>query len=120
MASTMGPKLSKAKRGKRRWIGLHVDKRYEKRHQLEEVLQQITKNMGEESKLRLYDFETGNNDHLLTKCIIVVSLEYSTQVKDFFYKNPQLGIETLTTSGKIRLVRQRMGLQKPPRRKKKS
>lgn len=116
----MGPKLSKAKRGKRRWIGLHVDKRYEKRNQLEEALQEITNIVGEESKLRLFDFETGNGENMQSKCIIVVSLEYSSQIKDFFNENTQFGIESQTTSGKIRLVRQRLGLQKPPRRKKKS
>jgi len=116
----MGPKLSKAKRGKRRWIGLQVDKKYEKRNQLEETLQHIRNDIGKDSKLRLYDFESGIEGDTQGKCIIVVSLEYSTHVKNFFSENPQFGIKTLTTSGKIRLVRQRLGLQKPIRRNKKS
>lgn len=116
----MAPKLSKAKRGKRRWIGLQVDQRYENRKQLEDTLQQITDVVSEGSKLRLFDFNKGIDESAKGKCIIVVSLEYVTQIKDYFSKNPQLGIETLTTSGKIRLVRQRLGLQKPARRKKKS
>ncbi len=116
----MAPKLSKAKRGKRRWIGLQVDQRYENRKQLEDTLKHTTDIVGEGSKLRLYDFNKGIGDSAQRKCIIVVSLEYSTQIKDYFSKNPQLGIETLTTSGKIRLVRQRLGLQKPARKKKKS
>ena len=114
----MGPRLSKAKRGKRRWIGLQLDQRYENRDHIEEALQGIRNIVGEGSKLRLFDFDKGIGENAHRKCIIVVSLDYSTQVKDYISKNPHLGIETLTTSGKIRLVRQRLGLQKPVRRKK--
>lgn len=96
-------KVSKAKRGKNRWIGLHISQKPVTRAVLEENLLRI---MGDVN-WKLFDMI----DHEMhTLAILRISLEDSLEVKKKI--NSIDGMSTLTTSGKIRLVRQRLGIHK--------
>lgn len=96
-------KLSKAKRGKRRWIGLHINKKPISRAMLEDNLGKILGDIN----WKLFDLIDTETNSL---AIIKTSLDHSTEAKKKI--NSIDGISTLTTSGKIRLVRQRLGIQK--------
>ena len=96
-------KVSKAKRGKNRWIGLHISQKPVTRAVLEENLLRI---MGDVN-WKLFDMI----DHEMhTLAILRISLEDSLEVKKKI--NSIDGMSTLTTSGKIRLVRQRLSIHK--------
>ncbi|HIF16496.1 MAG TPA: hypothetical protein EYQ85_04510 [Candidatus Poseidoniales archaeon] len=92
-----GKKLSKAKRGKRRWIGLEVPSTTT-RDSLNEILPK---------GYRLYDLVD-------EKAIIRVKLQDYSSSREVLEK---LGLKTNTASGKIKLVRERLGIQKPPRKR---
>lgn len=87
----MSKKLTKALRGKRRWIGCECIK-LSTRKEIEEFLSHLP--------AKLYDLQMG-------KCIISVSLDDYKSVRNELLEGP---IKTITSSGKIRLVRERMGL----------
>lgn len=94
----MAKKLTKALRGKRRWIGCQISG-FSNRNELEEYLTNYP--------VKLYDFEDG-------KCILMVRLEDYDSTKENF-KDGQ--IKTVTSSGKIRLVRERMDFTRKPRKR---
>ena len=94
----MAKKLTKALRGKRRWIGCQIYG-FSNRNELEEYLTNYP--------VKLYDFEDG-------KCILMVRLEDYDSTKENF-KDGQ--IKTVTSSGKIRLVRERMDFTRKPRKR---
>lgn len=85
-------RLSKALRGKRRWIGLEVDESINNRSELEAEL---------EEDFRLYDFIEG-------KAIIRVPLQKYADARERFNNGKLLSI---TSSGKIKLVRERLGIK---------
>lgn len=94
----MPKKLTKALRGKRRWIGCKCDN-FDSRNDLENYLSKMP--------VKLYDFE---ND----KCILMVRLEDY----DSMLSNLSSGrVVSETSSGKIRLVRERMGFSRTPRKR---
>ena len=92
-------KLSKAKRGKNRWIGITVSNpsitRSEMSNLLESGLQGIS--------WKLFDFHEHGNQKL---AIIRTKLEDSSKARKII--NSIEGLSTTTTSGKIRLVRERL------------
>ncbi len=94
----MPKKLTKALRGKRRWIGCRCPE-FKSRKDLEDYLSEIP--------VKLYDFEDG-------KCILVVRLEDYDSVRSNLAKGR---IVSETSSGKIRLVRDRMGFSRTPRKR---
>ena len=93
----MAKKLTKALRGKRRWIGCQISG-FSNRNELEEYLMNYP--------VKLYDFEDG-------KCILMVRLEDYDSTKENFTEGQ---IKTVTSSGKIRLVRERMDFTRKPRK----
>ena len=95
--------ISKAKRGKNRWIGLHINQKPISRTILEGNLGNI---MGD-INWKLFDLI---DDEIHTLAVLRVPLEDSLEAKKKI--NSIDGISTLTTSGKIRLVRQRLGIHK--------
>jgi hypothetical protein len=98
---------SKASRGKFRWLGLRID-----RGDLSRV--SASKIIGEnlpDIDFKLFDSISTESD---TLAIIRLKLEYNDYAREKLASNPN--INTLTTSGKIRLVRQRLGLARPPRK----
>ena len=92
-------KLSKAKRGKNRWIGIIVTNpsitRSEMGNLLELGLQGIS--------WKLFDFHQHGNQKI---AIIRTVLEDTSEARDRV--NSIEGLSTTTTSGKIRLVRERL------------
>ncbi|DAC43420.1 MAG TPA: hypothetical protein HA315_03490 [Candidatus Thalassarchaeaceae archaeon] len=96
-------KLSKAKRGKKRWIGLMIDQKPISRSILEEKIDETMQGID----WKLYDL-VGSDLH--TVAILKTSLGDSQEAKDRI--NSIEGISTLTTSGKIRLVRERLSINK--------
>ena len=94
----MAKKLTKALRGKRRWIGCECSG-FNSRSELETFLQDLP--------VKLYDFEDG-------KCILVVRLEDYESIRDSLSKGR---VVSVTSSGKIRLVRERMKFSRKPRKR---
>ena len=94
----MAKKLTKALRGKRRWIGCEVGS-FQSRSELSEYASNYP--------LTLYDFEEG-------KCIFMVRLEDYESTKEGLSNSR---IKTITSSGKIRLVRERMNFTRKPRKR---
>lgn len=94
----MAKKLTKALRGKRRWIGCEV-KGFENRSELSDYISNFS--------LTLYDFED-------SKCIFMVPLEDYESTKESLNNSR---IKTITSSGKIRLVRERMNFSRKPRKR---
>jgi len=100
-------RLSKAKRVKRRWVGLRI-KRESDRESLESLIQDLIP----DADLRLYDLRQEGDSS------IAIMRVYLPDLPRFRAVVGECGwIETLTTSGKIRLVRERLGIPKPPRRR---
>ena len=109
--------LSKSKREKRRWIGLEIPEKINSRKGLQDTL--------EESELdstgwRIYDF-TKNNQGVAVAIIRVHLSDYELfrkALSDGKGKLAKHGLKSITSSGKIKLVRERMGLEKPKRKRK--
>ena len=94
----MAKKLTKALRGKRRWIGCTCEG-FDSKDDLEKYLSSFP--------VKLYDFENGN-------CIVVVRLEDFESVRESFAEGR---VVSVTSSGKIRLVRERMNFTRKPRKR---
>ena len=92
----MAKRLTKALRGKRRWIGIHVSG-CNSRDELKNAIESIAHS--NEWKLTVYEGD---------KAILKVRLEdlvgWKMNLSDSTSK-----IHSVTTSGKIRLVKERMG-----------
>ena len=98
-------KIRKAARGKRRWVGLSIPEKFEGRDELEAALGELDL-LGDD--WRLYDFKDG-------QAILRLPLEVYHEVKSTLVDGVG-GIRSVTASGKIRLVRERMGIVRPPRK----
>jgi len=98
---------SKAARGKHRWIGAIVDRPIN-RDSCQELISVIL-DMG---VFQLFDCYS---DDLSTKVIIKVPLETYYSVREILNNAP--GIEPVSSSGKIRLVREKLGLEKIRKKK---
>ncbi len=94
---------SKAKRPKRRWVGIRISADIN-RNDLNSIIEQIFPT----SSAKLYDLELIGEEN---RAIVRINL---SEVSEFISKcQLDSRIETLTTSGKIRLVRDRLGIPKP-------
>ncbi|MEE3304210.1 MAG: hypothetical protein VX191_04950 [Candidatus Thermoplasmatota archaeon] len=102
------PRLGKAARGKHRWIGLRINQGGLTRDSAEALIHQAMNNLS----FRLFDCKTEKTS---TSVIIRVSLKDYSSARQRLYETDEL--ECLTSSGKIRLVRQRLGLPRPIRKK---
>ena len=128
----MAKRLSKALRGKRRWVGVEVDPSFDSKTKVEQSLQRLSSGLGD-VRLRLFDCilaeerehkTTGNSgmEDISSQgglAIIEVPLHAYSDLRDLLEDEEARdshGLRSLTASGKIRLVRQRLGLPKPPRR----
>ena len=92
-------KLTKAKRGKNRWIGLSIKDSNISRTELSHLLEARLQGKG----WKLFDLQKHENYKV---AIIKTTLEDSSEVRDRI--NLTDGLSTITTSGKIRLVRARI------------
>ena len=94
----MAKRLTKALRGKRRWIGFRFTG-FENRNQLSEHLAVID--------ARLFDMEGD-------LAIVCVRLENYPSAREYLSGAP---FESLSSSGKISCVRERLGLPRPKRKR---
>jgi hypothetical protein len=95
-------RLTKAKRGKHRWIGLALDSNLRSRKQFEAILDKLLIN----SIWKLYDFKTVND---VTYSIVKIDLNSYKESIEIL--NSHELIVTITSSGKIKLVRERMEIK---------
>ena len=130
----MAKRLTKALREKRRWIGVQVHPRHQHREAVEHVVQNMSQMMEAKPSLRLMDFSSQQERPMLAEqtdlanqhgegglAIVRAPLKAMPQLRNLLQDKNALetwGIMSLTTSGKIRLVRQRLGLPKPKRKQK--
>jgi len=132
----MAKRLSKALRGKRRWFGIAIDANHTARKDIEKILTKISLEFEFPKKLRLMDFVHSGSDkksdeyqlELIPKSIsspfglgiVEVPLESSQKFRELLSQETNIsnyGMESLTMSGKIRLVRDRLNLEKPKRKR---
>jgi hypothetical protein len=132
----MAKRLSKALRGKRRWFGLAINANYTTRKDVEKILTCISSDFEVSKKLRLMDFVNSGSEKksdesqldLIPKsinspfglAIVEVPLESSQKFREQLSQEINIsnyGLESLTMSGKIRLVRERLNLEKPKRKR---
>ena len=128
----MTKRLSKALRQKRRWIGLAVAAHLDRRSEVEKTLETIARRINAEGPVRLMDFlpqaerdDSTEVPELVAAqahaglAIVRVDLRDAQRFRAMLAREGAMneqGFTTLTTSGKIRLVRERLGLPKPPKR----
>ena len=132
----MAKRLSKALRGKRRWFGLAIDANHTTRKDVEKILTNISSEFEFPKKLRLMDFVHSGGDkksdesqlEVIPKsinspfglAIVEVPLKSSQEFRELLSQETNIsnyGLESLTMSGKIRLVRERLNLEKPKRKR---
>ena len=122
----MAAKLSKAKRPKRRWIGISFPSSIRSRRDVELLIKQ---RFSDDIHFRLYDAHFHGSDVVNASCefqsikddiglgIICVNLVDYEAVREVLSKSSGIGrMNSLSSSGKIRLVRQRLGLPKPKKK----
>ena len=97
----MGPKLRKAARGKHRWVGLRYPTEITT---LEEVEQLLISNLGEGVVRKILDFGAP----VPQTCIIKVELSDYAMTRAALVEDSESALESLTSSGKLKLVRQRL------------
>ncbi len=119
----MGRKLTKALRGKRRWVGVAFRRGIVDRATAGRLLHHLDEDLNTVQPLRLMDFvepDVHGLDDERWLGILCVRLEDSSSLREALSGEDALdqrGMQSLTTSGKIRLVRERLGLPKPKRRR---
>ena len=127
----MAKRLTKARRPKRRWLGLLVDRRHKSRTEVETSIchvAQKTEALGTwrlmdycPEEQRKYDAEVTDLTALRPKhglAILRVDLIDAPTIRTLLEDHEALethGFDSLTTSGKIQLVRRRLGLPRPKR-----
>ncbi len=94
----MAQRLTKALRDKRRWVGIIVPPRVSTRAELKEIISQIAP----VENWKLYDFKN-------SKAILRIRLKDQNKWLKIL-SNEGDEIYSATMSGKIRLVRERLGL----------
>ena len=105
----MGAKLSKAKRPKRRWIGIAFPEAIKTRDDLK-------KSFTTSSLSAVSVCTTQRLSSELGIAIVCVLLRDYGGVREYFDSEVNEDFVSLSSSGKIRLVRERLGLPKPSRR----
>lgn len=132
----MAKRLSKALRGKRRWLGVAFPSAVSSREEANKVISEMMGESTGDSIVRLFDFHHAQSEqaalttiHLHGENSTVENRSYGVlQVPHEAYNHVRTLIESedalkmhsimsLTSSGKIRLVRDRMALARPPRRR---
>jgi len=125
-------RLTKALRGKRRWVGVVFPPSIRNRSEAEARIEELKTTLGE-PKLQLMDFIPSHRrgeECTLTEMAAVLAEETGLGiVRTPLPTYPRLraliggedalqafGVSSLTASGKIRLVRERLGLPKPKRK----
>ena len=127
----MAKRLTKALREKRRWVGVMVDPSCQHREDVERQLNAMTSSLDTKPNIRLMDWcsldrrsslgeptpLTADHPHV-GLAILRIHLKDAHFLRDILESGSALeqhGLQSLTTSGKIRLVRERLGLPRPKR-----
>ena len=111
LTSIMAKRLSKALRGKRRWIGVLLSSQFNSRKDVETKLNAIFSDSDLTTSPKLMDFSLGIISNSCSTGVLQVKLEDYSTVRTRLENNDsfeRLGISSVTSSGKIRLVRQRL------------
>jgi hypothetical protein len=131
----MAKRLSKALRGKRRWLGVAFSTDVLERQQAKKAVSNAFGDFIEDKPIRLMDFHAlgsvqavSTAHHLaeedqeaiyLSYGVLEVPHEIYARVRDAAQADgvlSELSVVSITSSGKIRLVRERLGLERPPRK----
>ena len=129
VARLMAKRLTKALREKRRWLGVLVEPACLSRSDVEKRLAALISTLEPAPDVRVMDFFNSTQRHELNTpadfnaedggiAILRIHLKDAPTLRPLLQAEDaieQYGIRSLTTSGKIRLVRQRLGLPKPER-----
>ena len=133
----MAKKLTKALRGNRRWFGVAVSPEMTTRSQLQTTVNNVQQLLGSKKEIKLMDFFSGgsegaklahtNLNETLPKvslngneglAIILVPHEISNEFRELIETDQgyaEYSMISLSMSGKIRLIRERLNLPKPIR-----
>ena len=132
LQSIMAKRLSKALRGKRRWVGVVCSAQFEDRSSLQVHMESLWASIGIESNIRLMEFYPASSpevEQISQTLGVSQSQGYAVlQVPHPSFNRLRTCIEdeesldlnllcSCTSSGKIRLVRERMGMPKPSRKR---
>ena len=128
---SMAKRLTKALREKRRWVGVMVDPSCQNREEVEERLGALISPLDTKPNVRLMDWWAHDRrtslgeptpltaEHLhVGLAVIRIHLKDARLLRGMLESESALkqhGLKSLTTSGKIRLVRERLGLPRPKR-----
>tara|TARA_B100001250_G_scaffold64941_1_gene51340 strand:+ start:17412 stop:17729 length:318 start_codon:yes stop_codon:yes gene_type:complete len=92
-------RLSKVARGKHRWIGIRGEITINSRDELTTIFSEILENC----EWKLYDFKS-----LDQNCLFIIKTNLKDYTKTLNLINSHVSFETLTSSGKIKLIRERI------------
>jgi|TARA_B100000287_G_scaffold259688_1_gene244265 RNase P/RNase MRP subunit POP5 len=107
----MAKRLSKALRGKRRWIGVQISANVHSRSETKSLIERISNDLQLSANPKLMDFEQNVLSNGCGTGIIQVNLtdymKFRTHISTVESLNI-VGMSSITSSGKIRLVRERL------------
>ena len=109
----MAKRLSKALRGKRRWIGIQISADISSRAKLKSIIETIASQLELSTMPKLMDFDQRVYSNGCGTGIIQVKLPDYNKLREYLSSANslhQIGISSLTSSGKIRLVRERLSV----------
>ena len=121
----MAGKVSKAKRPKRRWIGIALPSSIQSISDLTKLLETSRFST---FRIKVYDCHPSSTEEAsetrlrlntsdeVGYAVVCVPLSAYADVRNVFESDNSHGLTSITSSGKIRLVRERLGLPKPRRR----
>ena len=92
-------RVSKVARGKHRWIGVKGDNGYKSREELVDIISDIL----EQCEWKLYDVKFTD-----CMCFFIVKTQLEDYQKSLNLINSHHSFETLTSSGKINRIRERI------------
>tara|TARA_B100000945_G_scaffold312938_2_gene308173 strand:- start:459 stop:794 length:336 start_codon:yes stop_codon:yes gene_type:complete len=107
----MAKRLSKALRGKRRWLGVLVSPDIKSKSQMISSIEKLSQKLELSSIPKLMDFSINQLSDGCGTGILQVKLVDSFVIREHLEADDSLkknGFSSLTTSGKIRLVRERI------------
>jgi hypothetical protein len=107
----MAKRLSKALRGKRRWLGVLVSPGIKSKSQMISSIEKLSQKLELSSSPKLMDFSVNQLTDGCGTGILQVKLADSFVIREHLEADDSLeknGLSSLTTSGKIRLVRERL------------
>ena len=109
----MAKRLSKALRGKRRWIGIVIREDIDDLNKLENAVKLIGKEVDTNKLPRIFDYRPRKLSNGQATAILQIRLEDSQKLRSLLENETSIikwGLMSVTSSGKIRLVRERLNM----------